>query len=227
MDPFESAEEFRLEVRAFCDAALPLALKRKVFSNLVLEKEDYLSYLHLLARRGWIVGHWPTEYGGCDWSPLQRFVFEEETARAGAPWLIPFGVNYIGPVIYTFGSPAQKHRFLPAIRESSEWWAQGYSEPAAGSDLAALRTRAVRDGNHYVVTGQKIWTTYAQWADWLFCLVRTQEAPRPQSGISFLLIDMRSPGVTVRPIATHARLGGGALHPPIATAARHCGTNTA
>ena len=202
MDIVESAERFRAEVREFCATELPGDLKRKVFDNLVLEKEDYLRYLHVLARRGWSVGHWPREYGGCDWTPLQRFVFDEETSRAGAPWLIPFGVNYVGPVIYTYGTDAQKERFLPAIRDSSEWWAQGYSEPGAGSDLAALRTRAVRDGDHYVVTGQKVWTTYVQWADWMFCLVRTREDERPQNGISFLLIDMKSPGISIRPIAT-------------------------
>lgn len=202
MDVFESAERFRLEVRAFCATQLPASLTHKVLNNLVLEKDDYLDYLHILERRGWAVGHWPREYGGCDWTPLHRFIFEEETAQAGAPWLIPFGVNYVGPVIYTYGSTAQKERFLPPIRSSTEWWAQGYSEPDAGSDLAALRTRAVRDGDHYIVTGQKLWTTYAQWADWLFCLVRTGQDTRPQSGISFLLIDMRSPGVTVRPIET-------------------------
>jgi alkylation response protein AidB-like acyl-CoA dehydrogenase len=202
MDVFESAERFRAEVREFCASALPAALKHKVARNLVLEKEDYLSYLRVLERRGWVVGHWPAEYGGCGWSPLERFVFEEETALAGAPWLIPFGVNYVGPVIYTFGSEAQKRRFLPAIRDSSEWWAQGYSEPGAGSDLAGLRTRAMRDGEHYVVTGQKTWTTYVQWADWMFCLVRTGSDAPPQSGISFLLVDMRSPGITIRPIAT-------------------------
>lgn len=202
MDAFESIEQFRAEVREFCASELPAWLKRKVFDNLVLEKQDYLAYLHLLHRKGWSVGHWPREHGGCDWTPLQRFVFEEETSRAGAPWLIPFGVNYVGPVIHSFGSKAQQARFLPPIRESTEWWAQGYSEPAAGSDLAALRTRAERKGDHYIVTGQKIWTTYAQWADWMFCLVRTQQDERPQKGISFLLIDMRSAGVTVRPIET-------------------------
>jgi alkylation response protein AidB-like acyl-CoA dehydrogenase len=202
VDILESAEAFRAEVCAFCANELPPGLTRKVFRNLVLEKEDYLEYLHLLARKGWSVGHWPREHGGCDWTPLMRFVFDEETSRAGAPWLIPFGVNYVGPVIYTYGSDTQKRRFLPPIRESTEWWAQGYSEPGAGSDLAALRTRAVRDGDHYVVTGQKIWTTYVQWADWMFCLVRTSHDERPQSGISFLLVDMKSPGITVRPIPT-------------------------
>lgn len=189
-------------MQEFCDRELPAWLRRKVQKNLLLDKADYLAYLDALARRSWIVGHWPLEHGGCGWSPLERFVFEEETTRAGAPWLIPFGVNYVGPVIYTYGSPAQRERFLPGIRDSSVWWAQGYSEPGAGSDLAALKMRAVRDGDHYIVTGQKTWTTYVQWADWIFCLVRTSDAERPQNGISFLLIDLRSAGVTIRPIGT-------------------------
>jgi len=201
-DAFAAAARFRKEVQAFCANALPERLRAKVTRGLVLEKADYLEYLHLLERRGWVVGHWPREHGGCGWSALERFVFEEETLAAGAPWLIPFGVTFVGPVIYTYGSPAQRERFLPPIRSSTEWWAQGYSEPGAGSDLAALQTRAVRDGEHYVVTGQKLWTTYVQWADWIFCLVRTDAEARPQQGISFLLIDLRSPGITIRPIAT-------------------------
>ena len=196
-----AAEEFRAEVRRFTHQ-LPADLRHKVMNNLKLEKEDYVCYLKLLHEQGWAVGHWPREYGGCDWTPLQRFIFEEETSEAGAPWLIPFGVNYVGPILYTFGSQAQKERFLPRIRNSQDWWAQGYSEPGAGSDLAGLSTRAVRDGDHYVVTGQKIWTTYVQWADWMFCLVRTSQEDRPQKGISFLLIDMKSPGITIRPIIT-------------------------
>ena len=197
-----SPEAFRAQVRRFCRESLPTSLTHKVRNNLLLEKADYVGYLKLLEQRGWVVGHWPQEYGGCGWSPLQRFIFEEETSEAGAPWLIPFGVNYVGPILYTFGSPAQKAQFLPRIRASEDWWAQGYSEPDAGSDLAGLRTRAVREGDHYVVTGQKIWTTYVQWADWIFILARTRQEERPQRGISFLLIDMRSPGITVRPIAT-------------------------
>lgn len=197
----DAAEAFRAEVSAFGET-IPAGLRHKVRNNLLLEKEDYVEYLQLLDRWGWAVGHWPKEYGGCGWSPLERYIFEEETSRAGAPWLIPFGVNYVGPIIYTFGTERQKQRFLPPIRHSTEWWAQGYSEPAAGSDLAALRTRAVRDGDHYVVNGQKIWTTYVQWADWIFCLVRTSQEDRPQNGISFLLVDMNSPGITVRPIET-------------------------
>ena len=195
-------DQFRAEVRKFCAEKLPASLRHKVFNNLKLEKEDYLVYLRLLEGEGWAVGHWPKKYGGCDWTPLQRFIFEEETTEAGAPWLIPFGVNYVGPILYNFGSQAQKDRFLPRIRSSEDWWAQGYSEPGAGSDLAGLATRAVRDGDHYVVTGQKIWTTYVHWADWIFCLVRTSQEDRPQKGISFLLIDMKSPGITIRPIMT-------------------------
>ena len=150
-------EEFRAQVRRFAQK-LPSELRHKVVNNLKLEKADYVEYLKLLHAQGWAVGHWPREFGGCDWTPLQRFIFEEETSEAGAPWLIPFGVNYVGPILYTFGSPAQKERFLPRIRSSDDWWAQGYSEPGAGSDLAGLRTRAVRDDDHYVVSGQKIWT---------------------------------------------------------------------
>lgn len=193
---------FRQAVRTFCIHELPQDLKDKVHGNLFLDKQDNLTFLHALHRRGWAAGHWPRQYGGCDWSPLERFIFEEESTLNGAPWLIPFGVNYVGPVIYTFGSPEQKERFLPPILASTEWWAQGYSEPGAGSDLASLKTRAVRTGSVYRVTGQKIWTSYVQWADWMFCLVRTSDEGRPQQGISFLLIDMRTPGITIRPIRT-------------------------
>lgn len=197
-----SENAFRQEVREFCRTELPQGLKDKVHGNLFLSKQDNLDFLHALHRKGWAAGHWPRQYGGCDWSPLERFIFEEESTLNGAPWLIPFGVNYVGPVIYTFGSRAQKERYLPPILETSEWWAQGYSEPGAGSDLASLKTRAVRVGDHYRVSGQKIWTSYVQWADWMFCLVRTSDEGRPQQGISFLLIDMRSKGITIRPIHT-------------------------
>jgi alkylation response protein AidB-like acyl-CoA dehydrogenase len=195
-------EAFRAQVRVFCENEVPARVRAKVRANLFLEKQDYLDFLHSLIPRAWVAGHWPREYGGCGWTPLQRFIFEEESAACDAPWLIPFGISYVGPVIYTFGSNWQKQRFLPPILASTEWWAQGYSEPGAGSDLAALSTRALRDGDHYVVNGQKIWTSYVQWADWVFCLVRTSEEARRQQGISFLLIDMKSPGITVRPIRT-------------------------
>ncbi|MDB5857785.1 MAG: pimeloyl-CoA dehydrogenase large subunit [Ramlibacter sp.] len=198
----EREAAFRAEVRLYCERELPAKVRAKVQANLFLEKQDYVDYLHSLIPRGWVAGHWPGTWGGCDWTPMQRFIFEEESAASGAPWLIPFGISYVGPVIFTFGSQAQKDRFLPTILASTEWWAQGYSEPGAGSDLAGLKTRAVRDGNDYVVNGQKTWTTYVQWADWIFLLVRTSEEARRQQGISFLLVDMKTPGITVRPIRT-------------------------
>lgn len=193
---------FREEVRAFVRAELPDDIRRKVLLGFELVKDDYVRWQKILARNGWIVGHWPRELGGCDWTPVQRYIFEDETTRAGAPWLTPFGVNYVGPVIYTYGSAAQKERHLPAIRSTDIWWCQGYSEPGAGSDLVAMSTRAERVGDHYRVSGRKIWTTMAQWADMMFCLARTGREGRPQDGVSFLLIDMRAPGVTVRPIVT-------------------------
>jgi alkylation response protein AidB-like acyl-CoA dehydrogenase len=196
------AARLRGDIRHFCAHTMPHDLRRKSERHQVLDKADYLQWMKLLQREGWVVGHWPEAHGGAGWSALERFVFEDELARHGCPWVIPFGVKYVGPVIYTYGSEAQKRRFLPGIVSSEEFWAQGYSEPGAGSDLAALRTEAVRDGDHYVVNGQKVWTTYAQWADWMFCLVRTDRDARPQNGISFLLIDMRSPGITVKPIRT-------------------------
>ena len=204
MSAWENDEirQFRHEVRGTCERILPSDLRTKVESGLHLDKSDYVRWEKLLAAQGWLVGHWPTEHGGLGWTPLQRYVFLEETSRMGAPKTTPFGVNYVGPVIYRYGSEEQKRRFLPDIRNVDCWWAQGYSEPGAGSDLAALTTRAVRDGDTYRVTGQKTWTTAAQWADMMFCLVRTSDSGRPQEGISFLLIDMKSPGVTIRPIVT-------------------------
>ena len=196
------AESLRQDIRRFCRDVMPAGLRNKSQRHQVLDKEDYLQWMRLLQQQGWAVGHWPREHGGLAWTPMERFVFEDELARHGCPWVIPFGVKYVGPVIYAFGSEAQKQRFLPKIVNNEEFWAQGYSEPEAGSDLAALRTTAVRDGDHYVVNGQKVWTTYAHWADWLFCLVRTDREARAQNSISFLLIDMNSPGVTVNEIRT-------------------------
>ena len=196
------AQRLRADIRRFVADTMPAALRRKSERHQVLDKADYQQWMALLQAQGWAVGHWPEAHGGAGWSALERFAFEDELARHGCPWVIPFGVKYVGPVIYTYGSEAQKRHFLPRIVSNEDFWAQGYSEPGAGSDLAALRTEAVRDGEHYRVTGQKVWTTYAQWADWLFCLVRTNREGRPQDGISFLLIDMRSPGITVKPIAT-------------------------
>ncbi len=194
---------FRDEVREFVAANLPPDIKRRVENNLELGRDDYADWHRILYERGWIAPNWPLEYGGTGWTPLQRYLFEEEVASAGAPRVMPFGINMVGPVIFTFGTDNQKDRFLPRIRSGEDWWCQGYSEPGAGSDLANLRTSAVRDGDSYVVNGQKTWTTSAHWANLIFCLVRTDaNAARPQKGISFLLIDMNSPGVTVRPIIT-------------------------
>jgi alkylation response protein AidB-like acyl-CoA dehydrogenase len=201
-DAHARAQRLRADIRRFVAEVMPAALRSKSERHQVLDKADYQQWMSLLQAQGWAVGHWPEAYGGAGWSALERFVFEDELARHGCPWVIPFGVKYVGPVIYTYGSEAQKQRFLPRIVSGHDFWAQGYSEPGAGSDLAALRTEAQRDGDHYRVTGQKVWTTYAQWADWLFCLVKTDRDVRPQDGISFLLIDMRSPGITVKPIGT-------------------------
>lgn len=196
----QRTERLRADIREFVRTTLPADILRKSSQHLMLDKTEYVRWMRALQSRGWAVAHWPREYGGLGWSTLERFVLEDELGRGGCPWVIPFGVKYVGPVIYTFGNERQKQRFLPPIVAADEWWAQGYSEPGAGSDLAALRTSAVRDGDYYVVNGQKTWTTYAQWADWMFCLVRTSRDERPQNGISFLLIDMRSSGVTVKPV---------------------------
>jgi alkylation response protein AidB-like acyl-CoA dehydrogenase len=195
-----SIEAFRQEIRAFCERELPDTLRRKVLLGQKLEKPEYDAWLKKLGAKGWLTGKWPVEHGGLGWSPEQHLVFSEELGRAGAPPLMPFGPTMAGPVIYTFGTAEQKKRFLPGIVRHDTWWCQGYSEPGAGSDLANLKTRAVRDGDHYVVNGQKIWTSQAHWADMMFCLVRTDSSGKKQDGISFLLIDMKTPGITVRPI---------------------------
>jgi alkylation response protein AidB-like acyl-CoA dehydrogenase len=191
---------FRDQVRAFLEAELPADLQRKVLNHLRLSKDDYVRWHRILARQGWVAPGWPREHGGPGWTPAQRHIFEEECARAGTPPIMPFGVNMVAPVIMAFGSQAQKDHYLPRILSCEDWWCQGYSEPGAGSDLASLKTTAVKDGDHYIVNGQKTWTTLAQHADMIFCLVRTDASVRKQEGISFLLIDMKSPGITVRPI---------------------------
>jgi alkylation response protein AidB-like acyl-CoA dehydrogenase len=193
---------FRDEVLAFCRDHLPADIRRKVELHLELERDDYTRWQKVLHGRGWMGAHWPVEHGGLGWGPRKRWIFEQACMESGAPWLIPMGVAYVAPVIYTFGTVEQQKRFLPGIQSGDDFWCQGYSEPNAGSDLANVKTRAERHGDHYVVNGQKMWTTYAQWADWIFCLARTSQGARPQQGLSFLLIDMRSPGVTVRPIRT-------------------------
>ena len=202
MDLNYSSDElaFRASVRGFLAEALPPDLQDKVGRHLRLTREDYVRWHRILAAKGWVAPGWPVEFGGPGWTPVQRHLFEEECARAGTPPILPFGVNMVAPVIMVFGSPAQKSHFLPRILSCEDWWCQGYSEPGAGSDLAALKTTAVRDGEHYIVNGQKTWTTLAQHADMIFCLVRTDSGVRKQEGISFLLIDMKSPGVSVRPI---------------------------
>ena len=198
----DELRDFQREVRAFIEERLPGDVRAKVERFLTLGKQDYLRWQDVLAEQGWLVYSWPVEHGGTGWSPVQRYLFEEEMGRAHAPRIIPFGPKMVGPVIYTFGNEAQKAKHLPAIARNETWWCQGYSEPDAGSDLASLRTRAVRDGDHYVVNGTKTWTTAAHWADMMFCLVRTNPEAKPQEGISFLLIDMHAPGVEVRPIVT-------------------------
>ncbi len=202
-----SAEDlaFRDEVRSFLADSYPASLRGKQDEGDELSKEDFLSWHKVLAKKGWAAPAWPVEYGGTGWTSTQRYIWSEETARADCIRLMPFGLAMVGPVIYTFGTPEQKAQFLPRILSGEDWWCQGYSEPGAGSDLASLRTKAEVDGDDYVVNGQKTWTTMAQHADWGFFLVRTDPDAKMQEGISFLLIDMKSPGITVRPIIT---LGG-------------------
>jgi alkylation response protein AidB-like acyl-CoA dehydrogenase len=192
---------FRDEVRAFVTTNLAPHIRRKVELGLRLERDDYLAWFTQLYERGWITPGWPKEHGGPGWTPLQRTIFDEETLLGGAPRIIASGINMLGPVLIRFGTEAQKAQYLPAIRRSETWWAQGFSEPGAGSDLASVRTTAVRDGDDFIVDGHKVWTSYAHWCSMMFALVRTDpNAARPQQGISFLLIDMNSPGVQVRPI---------------------------
>lgn len=203
MDLDFSADEraFRNKVRGWLHDHLPAALRDKVQRYAHLDRDDLLSWNRILADKGWIAPAWPEEWGGTGWNVVQRYIFEEECGYAGAPPLVPFGLAMCGPVLLEFGTDAQKQRFLPRIYRGDDFWCQGYSEPASGSDLASLRTSAVRRGDRYIVNGQKLWTTMAHMADWIFCLVRTDPtAERRQDGISFLLIDMRTPGITVRPL---------------------------
>lgn len=196
--PQETA--FREEVRTFLKERLPEDVRERTWKGTRMAKEAQVRWQKILNEQGWMAPNWPVEHGGAGWTPMQRYIFEEEMEEVYAPPPIPFGVHMVGPVIIAFGSDEQKSYYLPRILASDDWWCQGYSEPGAGSDLASLRTRAERDGDHYIVNGQKTWTTLAQYADWMFCLVRTSQEEKRQEGISFLLIDMHSPGVTVRPI---------------------------
>jgi alkylation response protein AidB-like acyl-CoA dehydrogenase len=198
----EAENRFREEVHSFVRVRLPESIRAKNSRAEHLSADDLTSWYQNLHARGWIGSNWPVQFGGPGWSPVQQYVFEEELAAAGAPFPPAFGTKLVGPVIMAFGSPAQQAYFLPRILSGEHWWCQGYSEPGAGSDLASLRTRAVHEGDHYTVNGQKTWTTFAQYANWIFCLVRTDPQAKSQRGISFLLIDMKSAGVTVRPIIT-------------------------
>ncbi|HUA89910.1 MAG TPA: acyl-CoA dehydrogenase family protein [Steroidobacteraceae bacterium] len=200
---YSAAEEaFRAEVRAFLKEQLPGAVRDKLRLGRRLSKDDMLDWQKALYRRGWGAGSWPKRFGGAGWSVVQQHIFEEESAAANAPPQIPFGLRMVAPVIMAFGSPEQQQYHLPPILAGERWWCQGYSEPGSGSDLASLRTSAERRGDRYVVNGQKTWNTLGQYADWIFCLVRTSAEGRPQNGISFLLVDMKTPGISVRPIIT-------------------------
>ena len=191
---------FRDEVRAFLDESLPPEMSAKVRNGQELGKPAHDKWHAILNHQGWLAPNWPREYGGCEWNAVQKHIFEEECAQANAPRIIPFGLTMLAPVLQKFGSDAQKAHYLPRILSGEDWWCQGYSEPGAGSDLASLKTKAVRDGDHYIVNGQKTWTTLGQYANWIFCLVRTNPDVKQQEGISFLLIDMDTPGIEVRPI---------------------------
>ena len=200
-----TAEElaFRDDVRQFLATSFPDDIRRKRAGGIALTREDMIRWQKILNDKGWFAVNWPVEYGGTGWTAVQKYLFGIEMAAIDAPPIVAFGVKMVGPIIYTYGNEEQKQRFLPDILSSDAWWCQGYSEPGSGSDLASLKTRADLDGDHYVVNGTKTWTTLGQYADWIFCLVRTSsDVARRQEGISFLLIDMSTPGVSVRPIIT-------------------------
>jgi len=200
-------QKFREDIRAWVQANLPTDISHKVHNSLHLSRDDMQRWARILGKKGWLGHAWPQQFGGPGWNSVQKHLFEEECALAGAPRVVPFGPVMVAPVIMTFGSPEQQARFLPGIGSGEVWWSQGYSEPGSGSDLASVKTKAERQGNTYLVNGQKTWTTLGQYGEWIFCLVRTSNEGKPQTGISFLLIDMKSPGVTVRPIVL---LDGGA-----------------
>jgi alkylation response protein AidB-like acyl-CoA dehydrogenase len=194
---------FRDEVQTFFAEKYPADIRDKYDRGIPLTRDDTIRWQKILYEQGWFAINWPEEYGGTGWTPVQKYIFANEMAAVNAPAVVPFGVSMVGPVIYTFGSEEQKQRFLPDILASNVWWCQGYSEPGSGSDLASLKTKADRDGDHYILNGTKTWTTLAHLADWIFCLVRTSsDVARRQEGISFLLIDMNTPGVSVKPIIT-------------------------
>ncbi len=193
-------QQFRDDIRAWVKSHLPADISHKVHNALRLSKEDMQRWAKILGKQGWLSHGWPKEFGGPGWNAVQKHLFEEECALAGAPRVVPFGPVMVAPVIMAFGNAEQQQRFLPGIASGEVWWSQGYSEPGAGSDLASVKCKAERQGDKYIVNGQKTWTTLGQHGDWIFCLVRTSNEGKPQTGISFLLIDMKSPGVSVRPI---------------------------
>ncbi|MBC7621440.1 MAG: acyl-CoA dehydrogenase family protein [Candidatus Saccharibacteria bacterium] len=193
-------QQFRKEIRAWVRDNLPSPIAQKVHNALHLSRDDMQEWAKILGKKGWLGHAWPKEFGGPGWNSIQKHLFEEECALAGAPRVVPFGPVMVAPVIMAFGNAEQQKRFLPGIADGSVWWSQGYSEPGSGSDLASLKCKAERVGNKYIVNGQKTWTTLGQYGEWIFCLVRTSSEGKPQTGISFLLIDMKSPGVSVRPI---------------------------
>jgi alkylation response protein AidB-like acyl-CoA dehydrogenase len=203
MDLNYSQEEsaFRDEVRGWLKANLPQDLRDKMASHDHLSRDDLLRWHKILAKQGWVAPAWPKEWGGTGWNVVQRYIFEEECGYAGTPPIVSFSMHMCGPVLLRFGTEAQKKRFLPRMYDGEDFWCQGYSEPGSGSDLASLKTKAERQGDHYIVNGQKTWTTLGHYADWIFCLVRTDSTlSKRQEGISFLLIDMKSPGITVQPL---------------------------
>jgi len=204
MDLKFSKEEmaFRDEVRAFFRDHVPASTRQKMAEGRHLGKDEMVAWWRILNDKGWGVSHWPVEYGGTGWSSVQHYIFNEELQMVPAPAPLAFGVSMVGPVIYTFGNEAQKKRFLPRIASVEDFWCQGFSEPGSGSDLASLKTKAERRGDKWIINGQKTWTTLAQYADWIFCLCRTDPGAKKQSGISFILVDMKTPGITVRPIVT-------------------------
>ena len=195
--------DFQKEVNSFFNEKYPADIKEKQNKSIPLEKEDFIRWQKTLYKQGWAAPNWPVEFGGTGWTPVQKYIFANENAKANAPAIVPFGLGMVGPVIYTYGNEAQKKKFLPGILASDVWWCQGYSEPGSGSDLASLKMKAERVGNEYVLNGTKTWTTLGHMADWIFCLVRTSsDVARRQEGISFILVDMATEGVSVKPIIT-------------------------
>ena len=194
--------KFRKEIKGFIKSNLSEEVLKRASNGGKYTKDEIVNWQKALYKKGMFASNWPKDYGGCDWTPMQRYIFDQETAFANTPQIVPFGVTMVGPVIIKFGTSIQKEKYLPKILNSEHWWCQGYSEPGSGSDLASLQTKAVSEGNNYIVNGTKTWTTLAQYSDWMFCLVRTNTKSKPQEGISFILIDMSSKGIKVEPIIT-------------------------